>query len=95
VAGDFNLPNINWQTQSISDYNYLIELCDMFIDFLANNGLTQMVDFTTRLTNMLDLLITNMPSLILSCKPLPGISDHEIVFIESLIHKSVTVYKII
>ena len=85
VAGDFNLPNINWQTQSVSGYNYPIELCDMFIDFLANNGLTQMVNFTTRLTNILDLFITNMPSLILSCKPLPGISDHEIVFIQALI----------
>ena len=85
VAGDFNLPNINWQTRSVSGYNYLIELCDMLIDFLANHGLTQMVNFPTRLTNILDLFITNMPSLVLSCKPLPGISDHEIVFIESLI----------
>ena len=25
-----------------------------------------------------------MPSLVLSCKPLPGISDHEIVFVELL-----------
>jgi len=81
APGDFNLPNINWQTQPVSGYNYPIELCDMFIDFLANNGLTQMVNFTTRLTNILDLFITKMPSLILSCKPLPGISDHEIVFI--------------
>jgi len=85
LAGDFNLPNINWQTQSISGYNYPTYLCDMFIDFLANHGLTQMVNFPTRLTNILDLFITNIPSLILYCKPLPGISDHEIVSIESLI----------
>ena len=26
VAGDFNLPNLNWQTQFLSGYNYLIEL---------------------------------------------------------------------
>jgi len=42
------------------------------------------VDFPTRLTNVLDLFITNIPSLILSCKPLPDISDHEIVLTEVL-----------
>jgi len=45
VAGDFKLLNINWQTQSVSGYNYPTALCDMFIDFLANQGLTQMVNF--------------------------------------------------
>ena len=43
-----------------------------------------MVDFPTHLINILDLFITNMPSLVLSCKPLPCISDHEIVFVELL-----------
>jgi len=84
VAEDFNFPNINWQTQSVSGYNHPIELCHIFIGFLANHVLTQMVNFSTRLTNILDLSITNMPSLILSCKPIPGISDHGIVFIELL-----------
>ena len=65
VAGDFNSPNINWQTQSVSGYNYRIELRDMFIDFLANHGLTQMVNFPTHLTYILDLFITNIPSLII------------------------------
>jgi len=45
-----------------------------------------MVDFPTRLTNVLDLFITNEPSLILSCKILPGIGDHEIVLVKTLTH---------
>ena len=59
-----------------------LNFAKLLLLFLANYSLIQMVDFPTRLTNILDLFITNMPSVVLSCKPLPGISDHEIVFVE-------------
>ena len=36
----------------------------------------------TRLDNTLDLFLTNRPSLINRCTPIPGIADHDIVFIE-------------
>ena len=46
-------------------------------------GLTQTVDFPTRLSNTLDIFLTNRPSLINYCTPIAGISDHEAVLTES------------
>ena len=42
-------------------------------------GLNQIVDFYTRQDKVLDLFLTNRPSLISKCTPLPGVSDHEMV----------------
>ncbi len=42
-----------------------------------------MVDFPTRGENTLDLFLTNRPSLINRCQGLPGISDHDVVFVDS------------
>ena len=42
-----------------------------------------MVNFPTRGTNILDLFATNRPSLVNRCPPLPGLGDHDIVFIDS------------
>ena len=44
-----------------------------------------MVDFPTRRQNILDIFVTNRPSLVTTCKPVPRISDHEAVLIHSLI----------
>ena len=44
-----------------------------------------MVKFPTRERNTLDVFITNRPSLFQKCKPVPGVSDHDIVFVESTI----------
>ena len=40
-------------------------------------GLSQMATFPTRLDNTLDVFLTNRPSLVNSCEPVPGISDHD------------------
>ena len=48
------------------------------LDFV---GLTQIVHSTTRENNILDIFLTNCPSLISDCHTFSGISDHEIVFI--------------
>jgi hypothetical protein len=42
-----------------------------------------MVDFSTRNNATLDLFLTNRPSLINRLKPIPGIRDHEALFIDS------------
>ena len=49
------------------------------------HSLTQIVDFPTRINNILDVFITNRPSLVKQCYPQPGISDHEVVYVESYI----------
>ncbi|CAG2200381.1 unnamed protein product [Mytilus edulis] len=50
---------------------------------IHNCHMEQTVTFPTRLDNTLDLFLTNRPSLINRCSPLPGISDHDAVFIET------------
>ena len=43
----------------------------------------QIVDFPTRLDNTQDLAFTTHRSLVNKCKPLPGISDHDIVLVDT------------
>ena len=43
----------------------------------------QIVDFPTRLDNTQDLVFTTHRSLVNKCKPLPGISDHDIVLVDT------------
>ena len=44
-----------------------------------------MVTFPTRGNNTLDIFATNRPNLINICTPIPGISDHDAIYVESLI----------
>jgi len=61
-----------------------ISLTNIFsFNFLESNGLTQTVESPTRCQNMLDIFLTNRPSLIVSCKTIDGISDHEAVLVKS------------
>ena len=46
---------------------------------------TQLVTFPTRESNTLDIFATNRPTLINKCISVPGISDHDAVYIESYI----------
>ena len=83
IGGDFNLPDINWDTSTI-DRNQVNSAINMrFLEMLQNCGLEQSVTFPTRHQNILDLFLTNRPSLINRCSPIPGLSDHDAVFIES------------
>ena len=42
-----------------------------------------MVDFPTRKDSILDIFVTNRPSLVNKCTPIPGLSDHDIVLIDA------------
>ena len=54
-----------------------------------DHALSQLVVTPTRGTNILDLFITNFPSLVTSVSTIPGISDHEIVSVQSAIYSPV------
>ena len=54
--------------------------CDTILEFIQNYDFTQTVDTPTRNNHILDVFLTNQPSLINSCQVIPGISDHEIVY---------------
>ena len=77
IAGDTNLPDVNWQTNTISKHQYTKQINELFIDTFAMLGLSQMVTFPTRLHNTLDVFLTNRPSLVNRCEPIPGVSDHD------------------
>ncbi|XP_030834551.1 uncharacterized protein LOC115921326 [Strongylocentrotus purpuratus] len=88
LGGDLNLPDIDWETQSSSGNQYPMSIKQRFLEMLQNCDLQQMVSFPIRLTNCLDLFLSNRPTLLSKCAALPGISDHDIVLIESSVVSS-------
>ena len=85
LTGDINFSNIDWVSSSIIGSSYPIPLCEEILDLINMHSLTQIVDFPTRNNNILDIFITNRPSLLKQCYPQPEISDHEIVYVVSYI----------
>ena len=83
IAGDANLPDIDWEANTIVGHNYTARTNQIFLDTIADIGSEQAVTFPTRGNNILDLFITNRPSLIERVKPVPGVSDHDIVFVQA------------
>ena len=85
IAGDFNLPFIDWLTRSIkpnssktaSDTNSGLAL----LEFMSSNFLEQLVDEPTRKDlNILDLILTNNTDLVHSVTvSKTEMSDHDIV----------------
>ena len=74
-------PDIDWKICVIQSHQYTKEINEEFLSFLDDNSLQQMVATPTRKTNILDLFLTNRPSLLNRCEVIPGISDHEAVFV--------------
>ena len=85
IGGDFNLPDISWDTLKVEGTQYPSRVSQAFLDMVSDNSLEQMVDFPTRKDKTLDLLFTSHPSYIEKCKPLPSIenSDHDIVLLDA------------
>jgi len=80
IAGDINLPDIEWATDEIVGHQYSAALNEKFLEMKARTGLEQIIDFPTRGNNTLDVILTNRPSLINCCEPMPGLSDHSVVY---------------
>jgi len=83
IAGDFNLPDINWEDSLTTGHNYPHNFAELLLDFINTFGFTQTVDSPTRRNNTLDLFRTKRPSLVTSCKVIPDFSDHEIVHVST------------
>jgi len=81
LAGDLNLPDIDWKTNSIACYQYPLRINELFMDSLANCSLSQLVTFPTRKDSTVDIFATNRPSFVERCEALSGISDHNIVHV--------------
>ncbi len=85
VAGDFNLPHINWESMAVkagcnqsNQHHYLLDMMD-------EHGMEQIQTKVTRQDHNLDLYFTSHPSLVKSSDTVPGISDHDMVVIDSYI----------
>ena len=96
-----NLPGIDWKTLNIKPSCPTPGQHNQFIDILADNGLTQIVEIPTRCDNVLDLIAVNNPTLVNRTEVLPGIADHDAVFAEIDInpkrynqkHRKIPLYK--
>ena len=83
ILGDLNLPKINWQ--NLSGPSDIIH--HEFLSFLTESSYVQLVTFPTRDCNILDVILTTVPSLfgmVNADIPL-GTSDHSSVKFELLL----------
>jgi hypothetical protein len=87
LGGDFNLPGIDWQNENIKHNSQHTAECHQLLDISKNAFLDQLVLEPTRITetqsNTLDLFFTINNTIVNQVRVIPGISDHEAVFIES------------
>ena len=86
IGGDFNLPDISWQNNTIrNSASYPKKVNQHYLDLVSDLDLEQMVSTPTRQNNILDLIFTSHPSFTERCKTLPPISeksDHDIVLFD-------------
>lgn len=90
LVGDFNFPDINWDTLSGSSLS-----SKSFCDFVFQNNLSQLVHSPTHLKgNILDLVLTNSDELISNVEVIPPhhslSSDHYIISFQLSLLKSLT-----
>ena len=78
ICGDFNLPNINWQT-GVSITNDCIST--YFTKLVYDNYLWQLVDFPTRIDHTLDLILTNIPDKVVDIHGFEDVinTDHKLI----------------
>jgi hypothetical protein len=80
LLGDFNLPEINWKDLDNIHVKENSKNADIHQEFIE---LTTNWIKPTRGDNTLDLFLTNKPSTIYRTEVCPGISDHDLVYIEA------------
>ena len=93
ITGDFNLSNIDWNLNSVTSNTYPLDICNMLIDVSSIGGFSQLVTTPTRGHNILDLFATNRPTLIEHLNVISGVSDHEIIKVESSLSAVIVQYK--
>ena len=55
LCGDFNLPDIDWNTNKITKNQYSVPINQLYLDLVNDLGLSQTVTDPTRGNNILDL----------------------------------------
>jgi hypothetical protein len=81
LAGDFNLPHIDWETNTVKTGSNQVNHHQELIEIIEDSGMEQLQLKPSRENNILDLFLTNQPSLVKSCNTIPGISDHNMIIV--------------
>jgi len=78
IAGDLNLPHVDWKFMHTTATD---EIHVNFLAFASEFGLTQCVTESTRVDNILDIILVNDPHVVAECNMLApvGSSDHDSV----------------
>ena len=79
IVGDFNCPDIQWETPSLKHEASDKEVQRTLIEITSQSGFTHLHDEPKRENNLLDLIFTTNPILAKTSTNIPGISDHAIV----------------
>lgn len=80
-VGDINLSDIQWTTHIVVNHSFPTWVNSIFLDLKHDTNLEQIVSFLTRKDNV--LVLSKISSLVNRYEPLPGISDHDIVFMDT------------
>ncbi|XP_053381379.1 uncharacterized protein LOC128549116 [Mercenaria mercenaria] len=84
IGGDFNLPDIDWPSQTVNSYQYPASMSNLFLNIPTQCGVVQVVESPTRGSKILDLFFTNNPFLVEKCKLTPGVGDHDAILVDTL-----------
>ena len=83
IGGDLNLPDVDWNSNSMNGNQYLKAINQCTLDMVNECHLKQIVNEPTRGENILDVFMTNRPSLVNKCVTIPGLGDHDAVHIQT------------
>lgn len=92
LLGDFNLPDINWNSNCFTPCGRYPGPSKLMVDIAHDHNLQQIVLKPTRENSILDLCFTNDLSFVKEVHVSPGISDHDTVIViaairPKLVHK--------
>ena len=82
MTGDFNCPDILWDTGMVRPSAPERTIQQSIIDITNQANLVQMHSETTREKSLLDLVFTSNPTLLRNSTSVPGIADHDMVVID-------------
>lgn len=85
IAGDINLPDIDWKAEKVNGHQYPTSINQFFIESIRDAGLTQINSLPTRGNNILDIFLTNRPNLVIDHQTLPGLGDHDVLLVDTRI----------
>ena len=83
LGGDFNAGDIDWETGTVLPNSSAREINERVLGLNQLFDLNQMHREPTREDRLLDLFFTNKPNLVKASRTIPGLSDHEIVMVDS------------